>query len=123
MCGCEHHWQSSALCTCSCPEHDGQRRQQRLVALGFIEESWGGEWSAEVPGGTFRFKVRLKTHEPFEDEPLSEPRWSVTLPHQCDAWEIVSGLSPEDALDTMRRFQEEARAAFFLLARATGQDT
>lgn len=27
MCGCEHHWDTNAPCTCNCPDHEGVRRE------------------------------------------------------------------------------------------------
>lgn len=27
MCGCENHWNRSAVCTCNCPSHAGRRHQ------------------------------------------------------------------------------------------------
>ncbi len=31
--------------------------------------------------------------------PLHEPpRWNVTMPHQCDAWEIVDDAAPDHAV-------------------------
>lgn len=57
----------------------------------------------------YRFKVVHQ--EAYDDEP---ERWRVTLPHQCDAWEITEGLDGDlhaKAIASLELFITEARAA------------
>jgi hypothetical protein len=54
------------------------------------------------------------------DDEVDAPRWTVLLPHQCDAWCIAGddydgGVTHAEAVERLRRFIVEAQAALAAL--------
>lgn len=61
----------------------------------------------------FRFTVLCQ--KAYDDEP---ERWSVSLPHQCDLWEITRGLDGDthpEAIASLETFIAEAQQAMVAL--------
>lgn len=80
----------------------------------------------------FGFMVRkgrkwLKNKAGEYTERVVDPgKWSVSLPHQCDEWEIAGGdydyVSHEEAVKELRQFIEEAKTALMYLETETEMD-
>ena len=62
------------------------------------------------------FGFRVQREDGFSVDGPAEDHWSVSLPHQCDSWDIVGegycdGLPHAEAVAELERFISEARAA------------
>lgn len=87
-------------------------RYDTLRTLGFTKQALAQTWSWRVPG-TFGFQVMVRLTEP--------PEFSVYLPPQAGAWEVVlAEQDPMVALDQNRAFIREARRAYDMLSRVAG---
>lgn len=55
----------------------------------------------------------------YSEPPTKVDRWIVSLPHQCDSWEITgrygSGEDHAEAVAALQAFIEQARAALLAL--------
>lgn len=63
------------------------------------------------------FTVRLDTYSPSS----RPPHWDVSLPHQCDEWQIVWAADPQEAVDEMERFVSQAQDALARLRSMIGE--
>lgn len=65
----------------------------------------------EIP--VFGFKVSHETYTDYtaQGEPYDIEGWTVSLPHQCDCWDIAESDSHERAVALLRAFIDEAQEA------------
>lgn len=65
----------------------------------------------------FGFKVQYHSADPWDEE--SKPGWSVSLPHQCDAWDVAGSeyepMPGVEAVAELERFIVEAQEALIAL--------
>lgn len=74
------------------------------------------EWDAN-------WRVNIPNKVPYPTPPkLAEPLWSVSLPHQCDEWDIAAGpngmcIPHAEAVARLEQFIKEAQEALDKLRR------
>ena len=89
---------------------------EALENLGF--ENYGeGEYRWFEP--TEGFRVRVETHQYDWDknppeQPREKPRFWLSLPHQCDEWEITDPHAP-DPIKSAKEFREGLERAIQML--------
>jgi len=83
----------------------------------FEREEWVGiETTCSIPG-KYGFMVAVEDRD-YNDDPV-EPKITVSLPHQCDRWEIVWEVdSKEKARAALTAFIEEAKKALEVIDHA-----
>lgn len=60
----------------------------------------------------FGFMVKRDSEYIGAGKPLKRTgNWNISLPHQCEEWEIVEGLPHVEAVAELERFIAEAHAA------------
>jgi hypothetical protein len=76
---------------------------------------------AEVPG-RFGFRVTVHPESRWNDGVPGVPVYAVTLPHQCDRWEVTGadqdGLPKGEARACLEQFIAEANDALAVLEKA-----
>ena len=77
MCGCEHHWDTDAPCTCTCVSHEGVRREMALRSEVSQVRAERDALAAAVD--------RVRRRHPRGDEepgPLAPGLWCPTCGHE-----------------------------------------
>jgi hypothetical protein len=74
--------------------------------------------SSETQAAKFGFKVEFRDAYPHDED--DAPGWLVSLPHQCDRWDIVGsvlygGKGWTTACETLQQFIDEATEALTAL--------
>jgi hypothetical protein len=80
MCGCEHHWDTNAPCTCTCPEHESIRREMKHRAETATLATIRAERDALAAAVD-----RVRNRHPRGDEepgPLAPGLWCPTCGHE-----------------------------------------
>lgn len=78
--------------------------------IKFEREEWAPEKAIHAVPGDFGFEVIVED-QGYDGQPI-EPKLTVALPHQCDAWDVVWEVkTKEEAREALRQLIQEAQLA------------
>lgn len=84
-----------------------EQLHEALENLGFVDVG-PGRFAWTGPAGGFRVRVETEAYdlESGQWSTLDQPKVQLTLPHQCDEWEITWPDSPRSASEQAKEFRE-----------------